>query len=74
MLAGWPAGAVSRDRLLSGAVELLLSDQRDGVDWSWVWVAVGAASVAALLSISDAKTALPCDGSENGLAGRCDGP
>jgi hypothetical protein len=74
MLAGWPAGAVSRDRLLSGAVELLLSDPRDGVDWSWVWVAAGLASVAALLSIRDAKTALPCDGSENDLVGRCDGP
>jgi hypothetical protein len=32
------------------------------------------ASVAAVLSTREAKTVLPCDGSEDDLAGRGDGP
>lgn len=68
-------GAASRERLLFGAAELLLlSDPRDGADWSWFWVGALLASVAALLSTRDAKTVLPGDGSEDDLAGRGDGP
>jgi hypothetical protein len=74
VLADWPAGAALRDRLLSGAVELLLSDRRGGADWSGVWAGAGPASFTALPSIRDPKMALPCDGSEDGLAGRGEGP
>lgn len=75
VLADPPVEAASRERLLSGAVELLvLSDQRDGADGSWVWAGALLASVAALLSTRDANMVLPGDGSEDDLAGRGDGP
>jgi hypothetical protein len=71
VLADWPAGVALRE-LLSGAVELLLSDRRGGADWAWA--GAGPASFAALPPIRDPKMALPCDGSEDGLAGRGEGP
>ena len=73
-MADEPAGAVSRERLLSGVVELLLSDPRGGADGSWLWFGALLASVAALLSTMDANRVLPCDGSEDDLAGRGEGP
>lgn len=73
-MADWPAGEVSRERLLSGVVELLLSDRRGGADWSWLWLGARLASVAALPSTMDANRVLPSDGSEDDLAGRGEGP
>lgn len=75
-MADWPAGVVSRERLMSGVVELLLSDRRGGADWSWFWFWFGAllASVAALPSTMEANRVLPSDGSEDDLAGRGEGP
>ena len=73
-MADWPAGVVSRERLMSGVVELLLSDRRGGADWSWLWFGALLASVGALLSTMDANRVLPCDGSEDDLAGRGEGP